>query len=176
MRCPAVLLCMIAATLRAQQPVPGPPRPRPPSDSARADSVPPPPTPEQERFLLGLKTASRGVAQLRDGVDRVVRTQTSGDTVKQKLAGKRLGGLCTAARGFLNRGRPTMKPTAYDLPARNLARQLAAQIDSLIAFTPTCEGGASKAPGKVASELQMRLKVYEAALKEFRAAIGLPNR
>ena len=53
------------------------------------DSVPPPPVPapapspppaaaptiEQIRYMAGLKTATRGVAQIRDGVNRVVRTQ-----------------------------------------------------------------------------------------------------
>src|SRR5213595_1412873 len=86
--------------------------PRP--DSAKPDSAPPPPTAAQVRYLEGLRTAGRGIAQLKDGVDRVVRMQS--DTVKRRQAGARLGGLCSAARGFMASGRAQMLPVAYDLP------------------------------------------------------------
>ena len=66
----------------------------------RAD--PGPPTLEQIRYLEGLRSVSRGVAQLRDGIDRVARTQQTGDTLRQKQAGRRLGGLCTTARSFMS--------------------------------------------------------------------------
>ena len=70
MRCLAVLWFVAATALRAQQPVP------PAPDSTRAESThalpaPPapaalaPPTPEQQRFLSGLRTATRGIANSR---------------------------------------------------------------------------------------------------------------
>src|SRR5438046_1758249 len=47
--------------------------------AARKDTAPPSPTAtptiEQIRYLEGLKTATRGVAQIRDGLNRVARTQ-----------------------------------------------------------------------------------------------------
>src|SRR6184192_2278395 len=76
MRCLAVLCCVAATVAGAQQPTP-PPSP-PPPDSARAESAlapPPPPSPEQKRFVDGLRTATRGIAQLKDGLNRVTRTQ-----------------------------------------------------------------------------------------------------
>lgn len=174
MRWLPMLLCAMAAApvapaaVRAQQPT----SPRP--DSARADTAPP--TPEQEHYLLGLRTAGRGVAQLRDGVDRVMRMRNARDTTRLRDAGKRLAGLCSAARGFMNRGRPSLKPTVYEPPTRTPARQLTVQIDSLIAYTGTCEASAGKAPTKVATELLAKLRIYEGALRDFRAAIGLPNK
>src|SRR6266850_1754684 len=71
------------------------------------DSLPPPPVPaqappspapapaptiEQIRYMAGLKTATRGVAQVRDGVNRVVRTQQA-DSLTRRRAARRLGGL-----------------------------------------------------------------------------------
>jgi len=67
MRCLAVLFCITTTVARAQQPTP------PPAESARAESVPappPPPTLDQKRFLDGLRTATRGIAQLKDGLKR----------------------------------------------------------------------------------------------------------
>src|SRR5439155_691628 len=95
----------------AQPPTP-PPSP-PPPDSARAESAlapPPPPTPEQKRFVDGLRTATRGIAQLKDGLNRVTRTQSTGDSVSRRRAGRLLVGLCGSARAFMARGRPYMKP------------------------------------------------------------------
>lgn len=176
----AVLLGVLLAALPAQAAAQA-------ADSARTDTAsgtplappPPPPlpaTPEQERYLRGLRTAGRGVAQLKDGVDRVLRTQSGSDTLRQIQAAKRLAGLCTAARGFMVSGRAGMKPTAYEDSTRIHARLLAGRIDSLIGFTPSCERGAGKAPGPVANDLLGRLRSYETALRAFRAAIGLPNR
>lgn len=174
----AVLLGAVLAALPAQAAAQA-------ADSARTDTAsgtplaPPPPlpaTPEQERYLRGLRTAGRGVAQLKDGVDRVLRTQSGSDTLRQIQAGKRLAGLCTAARGFMVSGRAGMKPTAYEDSTRIHARLLAVRIDSLIGFTPSCERGAGKAPGPLANDLLARLRSYETALRAFRAAIGLPNR
>ncbi len=146
-------------------------------DTARRDSVPPPPpTPAQDRYMSGLRTASRGIAQLKDGLERVVRTRSASDSLKQKAAGRRLGGLCGAARGFMASGRAQMLPTAYDPPSRIAARQLSQQIDSLIAYAPTCERTATRRPGQVADRLTDLLRKYEAAVASWRTAVGLPNR
>jgi hypothetical protein len=170
------LLSLIAlpAVARAQDTTKGPPPP--PRDSTHADSVPlpPPPTPAQERYMNGLKAASRGIAQLRDGVDRVVRMQNLGDTLRQRQAGRRLGGLCGAARGFMANGRAQMQPAAYDPPTRATARQLALQIDSLITYAPTCERTATRTPGPVAARVGDLLHKYEAAVLAWRTAVGLP--
>src|SRR5437879_13035757 len=98
MRCLAMLLCVAATALAAQEP-------EPPPDSARAaaESVPtppPPPTPEQKRFLAGLRTATRGIAQLKDAMSRMTRAGTR-DSVQQRRAGRFLAGLCGSSRGFL---------------------------------------------------------------------------
>jgi hypothetical protein len=150
-------------------------------DTARKDSVPPPPpppppTPAQERYANGLRHASRGIAQLKDGLERVARTRSTSDSVKQRTAGRRLGGLCAAARGFMASGRAQMLPTAYDPPTRTVARQLGQQIDSLIAYAPTCERTAARRPGPVADRLTDLLRKYETAVASWRAAVGLPNR
>src|SRR5256884_8864868 len=108
MRCLAMLLCVAATALGAQQP-------EPPPDSTRAvtESMPTPPPPEtleQRRFLAGLRTATRGIAQLKDGMARVTRSATR-DSVAQRRAGRFLAGLCGSSRGLLRRGRPQMRPT-----------------------------------------------------------------
>jgi hypothetical protein len=179
MRCLAVLICVAATSLDAQQPVPAPAESvpadslRPPADSPR---VPATPTPEQQRFLGGLRTATRGLAQLKDGLNRVTRAQGTGDAVARRRAGRLLAGLCGSARGFLARGRPQMKPAVYEDTTRVKARQLTARLDSLITYVPTCEKGAAASTGPVATELEKRMKLYEVALNEFRGAIGLPVR
>ncbi len=172
MRLIAVLACVAATRLAAQQPEPIPLQP----DTARVESTPPPPappTPEQERYLLGLRSANRGVAQLKDGVDRVIRTQTSKDSVRQRRAGQRLAGLCGAARSFLRSGRSAMRPTVYDPPTRDVAHRLSLQIDTLIAYVPTCETAARATPKKAAQDLAARITAFEGALKDFRIAIGV---
>src|SRR5947208_15380549 len=69
--------------------------------AARKDTAPPSPTAtptiEQIRYLEGLKTATRGVAQIRDGLNRVARTQRA-DSLTRRRAARRLGGLCGTAR------------------------------------------------------------------------------
>src|SRR5260370_8135412 len=110
MRSLAVVLCVVAATsLGAQQPTP----PAPPPDSVRPDSTaaqaaptapavppvptpPPPPTPEQKKFLDRLRTATRGIAQLKERVHRVTRSTT--------------------------RDPPTHRPARRLLPARRASR------------------------------------------------------
>jgi hypothetical protein len=149
-----------------------------PQDSAvpsRIDTAPVPPTPEQVRYLGGLRTVARGAAQLRDGIDRVARTQQSRDTLRQRQAGRRLGGLCTTARSFMSSGRPRMQPTAYADSMRIIARQLVVRIDSVLKFLPTCETTAGRKPASVAADLLNRMKAYEAALAAFRAGLMLPR-
>jgi len=177
MRCLTVLVCVAAATAaRAQEPTPPPPPP-PAPDSVRAESTPvppPPPSPEQKRFLDGLRTATRGLAQLKDGLARVTRTQSKSDSVSQRRAGRLLAGLCGSARAFMGRGRPYMKPAVYEDSTRLKARRLTVQMDSLISYTTSCEQGATATPVPVATELTKRLKTYDTVLREFRLAVGLP--
>jgi hypothetical protein len=165
-----LVLCLVAGSAAAQEPVRAIP------DTMRAESTPPPPPPtlEQQRYLDGLRTAGRGVAQLKDGVSRV--SSSHGDSVRLKQAARRLGGLCGTANGFMTTGRARMKPTAYEDSTGTKARKLALQIDSLIRSTPGCEMSAARKPDSTVAGLVSRLRAYEAALRDFRAAIGLPNR
>jgi hypothetical protein len=183
MRLIVVLACLGVTSVAAQQPEPAPPptdsvpadSTPPPADSVRAESTPPPPTPEQVRYLLGVRSVGRGVAQLRDGVDRVVRTQAGKDTVRQRRAAQRLGGLCGAARSFLMSGRSSMRPTVYDPPTRDVALRLSQQVDTLIAYIPTCDSVARTTPKKVVQELTAKLTAFDTALKEFRTATAPPK-
>ena len=151
MRCLAVLLCFTAIPLAAQTP--------PLADSARAESTPPPlpPSPEQKRFLDGLKTATRGIAQLKDGLGRVTRAGGR-DSAAQRRAGRFLAGLCGSSRGFLRRGRPQMSPTVYEDSVQLKAKRLVTQVDSLIKYTTTCEQNAAAAPDVTAVELGKRIE------------------
>lgn len=183
MRALAVLFCVIAAPLEAQQPA-SPSPPAPPAaqkpESARGESVTPPPvapappSPDQKRFLDGLRTATRGVAQLKDGVARVTRTQATHDSAAQRSAGRFLAGLCGSARAFMRRGRPRMSTTAYTDSAGLKARRLVVQMDSLIAFAPGCERDAGLMPRPTADALAKRMQTYDTAMRDFRMAIGLP--
>src|SRR5881227_1643067 len=171
MRCLAVLLCVAATALGAQEP-------EPPLDSARppAESMaPPPPTLEQKRFLAGLRTATRGIAQLKDALGRVTRAGGR-DSAAQRRAGRFLAGLCGSSRGFLRRGRPQMSPTVYEDSVQLKAKRLVTQVDSLIKYTTTCEQNAAAAPDVTAVELGKRMKTYDTAFRDFRLAIGLPVR
>jgi len=139
------------------------------------DTAPLPPTAEQTHYLEGLRTVARGVAQLRDGIDRVARTQQGRDTVRQKQAGRRLGGLCTTARTFMTSGRPRMVATAYADSMRIVARQLVVRIDSIVKFLPTCATTAGRQPASVAADLLNRMRAYETALAAFRAGLLVPR-
>jgi len=161
----ATVIVVLAAVTAPLQDTVVPPR----------DAAPAPPTPEQTRYLEGLRTVARGVAQLRDGIDRVARTQQSRDTLRQRQAGRRLGGLCTTARSFITSGRPRMMPTAYADSMRIIARQLVARIDSIGKFLPTCSTTAGRQPASVAADLLNRMRAYETALAAFRTALAPPR-
>jgi hypothetical protein len=165
-----LVLCLLATAAAAQEPVPTIP------ESTRVESVPPPvpPTLEQLRYLQGLRTAGRGIAQLKDGVNRVSGSHR--DPLRLKQTARRLAGLCGTARGFMTSGRAKMQATAYEDSTRLKARRLTLQIDSLIRSTPTCETRAARQPDSTVAGLLSRLRAYEAALREFRTAIALPNR
>ena len=141
-----------------------------PDSAMRPDSGP---TPAQKRYVDGLRTAGRGVAQLKDGVERVLRTRTSADTARQRQAGLRLGGLCGTAYGFLTRGRAQMSATAYEDSVAVVARQLGIQVDSISRSLPTCQKEAGKSGQVVATTLVGRLRSYEAALQRYRVATGI---
>src|SRR6266566_1546949 len=53
---------------------------------AQATVPAPPPTIEQIRYMEGLKTATRGIAQIRDGVNRVARTQQADSLTRRRAA------------------------------------------------------------------------------------------
>lgn len=173
----ALRSCLVAVvvtplTLTAQQPAPQ-------SDSARqADSQPAvrplEPTADQQKYLRGLRTAARGVAQLKTGVDGVGRAGSSNDTTRLKRAGRLLAGFCGTARTFMAQGRTGMSPTVYEDSARAKARRLTLQVDSLIKSMPLCETEAAKAPTRVAGELLARLRSYEGALQDFRTNVLTP--
>lgn len=174
----AALSSFLAVRAFAQDSVPAP-TPIPvsaESGTAPMAPAPPPPNPLQDRYLQGLRTAGRGVAQIKDGLNRVMRTQGSNDTAQARVAAKRLGALCGAARGFITSGRGQMEPTAYEPPKRKPARDLVVQLDSLSVAAKTCQTSAGKTPAPVTSSLMARVRSYEAAVAAFRTALGLPNR
>ncbi len=177
MRGTALLVCLVSSTAGAQQP-PTPTLPTPPPAAARAESVapppPPPPTLAQERFTRGLSTAGRGIAQLKIGIYSVVNAGRDAPRLRQ--AGRRLAGFCGTARQFMTSGRARMAATAYEDSTALKARRLSAQIDTLIRFAPTCEAKAATQPDSTTTRLLDEIRAYEAALKDFRAAIGLPNK
>ena len=145
-----------------QPPAPAPPPP------------PPMPTPAQLRFQQGVRTAGRGVAQLRVGLLRLETATAGGDSVRQTEAKRRLGGLCGTARLFLLSGRGRMDVAAYDDSTRVRAHVLLAELDSLIRLAPRCEATVAQAPDSVVPVLESGLKGYDAALKDFRSATALP--
>jgi hypothetical protein len=175
-----LLVAVIPA--RAQEPVPQPVPPPPvPTDSIQGmDTAATPvpvrlePTADQQRYLRGMRTASRGVAQLKTGVDRVTRAESTRDSLQLRRAGRFLSGLCGTARSFMTQGRATMKPTVYEDTMRLKARRLTGQIDSLIKAMPACETEAPKDPRTAASLLTSKLKSYDTALQDFRGTTPDP--
>jgi hypothetical protein len=163
-------------TVTHKDSLPPPPVPAPAQVPPPVSAPVPPPTPtiEQIRYIEGLRTATRGVAQLRDGLNRVVRTQ-AGDSLTRRRAARRLGGLCGSARSFIVSGRPKMQPSAYADSMRVLARQLTTRLDSLNSALPGCEQTAGRDP-TVATNLTNRLKSYDEALLAFRNAQAALNK
>ncbi len=150
-------------------PVPVAPAPVPPPPVPASVTPPATPTIEQIRYMDGLRTATRGVAQIRDGLNRVVRTQGA-DSLTRRRAARRLGGLCGSARSFILSGRPRMQATAYEDSLRILAKQLTTRLDTLSRVLPVCEKTAARDPTLV-NTLTTRLKNYDDALLAFRNAL-----
>jgi hypothetical protein len=166
---PLLVLGALATAGSAAAQLPG-------TGESTATATPPPPNPQQQRYMQGLRTAGRGVAQIKTGVDRLNRARGTKDSSQVKLAAKRLTAYCSAARGFIASGRGQMDPVAYDLPTRKQARDLTAQLDSLSLSAKECQNAKGLAPQMLSTGLVARLRAYDAALAEFRTAIGLPNK
>lgn len=171
------LLALTVAPVRLQAQDSVPPTPVLPVDTPRPDTPvlrPPEPTADQQKYLGGLRSVARGVAQLKSGVDGVARAEALKDTARLRRAGEMLGGLCGTAGSFMKQGRSAMKPTVYEDSARVKARNLVVQIDSLIKTVPACDTTARKAPARTAGTVLGRLRSYETALQEFRTAVATP--
>lgn len=146
--------------------------PKPP-DSTHADSAPPPPTPEQERWMQGLRTAARGIGQLKSGIERVQRA--AGSKTQLQRAGKLLAGYCGTGRGFMRSGVAHMNSTAYpEGDNRKIARQVVIQIDSVIRQSLACEERGRLDPSGTVDLLVPVIRSYEAAVVAWRGMIGLP--
>lgn len=170
---PLLLLCVLTgvpALASAQLPGSGD------STATTTPPAPPVPNPAQQRYLQGLRTAGRGIAQIKTGIDRLNRARGGRDTTQVKVAAKRLTAYCSAARSFIASGRGQMDPVAYDPPTRKPARDLMVQLDSLSLSAKECQGAKGVAPQLLSAGLVTRLRAYDAALAEFRTAIGLPNK
>jgi hypothetical protein len=166
---PLFVLGVLAAPASAAAQLPG-------SGDSTITTAPPPPNPLQQSYLGGLRTAGRGVAQIKTGIDRLNRARGSKDSSQVRLAAKRLAAYCSAARSFIASGRGHMDPAAYDLPTRKQARDLNLQLDSLSLSAKECQNAKGLAPQMLSTGLVARLRAYDAALAEFRTAIGLPNK
>jgi len=170
------LMVQDTTTRRDSVPAPVPVAPAPvPPPPVPAPLAPATPTIEQIRYMEGLRTATRGVAQIRDGLSRVVRTQ-AGDSLTRRRAARRLGGLCGSARSFIVSGRPKMQATAYADSMRILAKQLTTRLDTLSRALPVCEKTAGSDPATVTTTLTNRLKNYNDALLAFRNAQAALNK
>jgi len=167
-----VLLLIVFGTLGAVPLVAQDSTSKPP-DSTHVDSAPPPPTPEQEQWMQGLRTAARGIGQIKSGIERVQRAQ-GGDPARLHDAGRLLSGYCGTARGFMRNGIGRMSSTAYVGDSRPIARQVVIQIDSVIRESVTCEEQATRDPGASVDRLVPVLRSYEAAIAAWRAMVGLP--
>jgi hypothetical protein len=158
---------LAAAPLSAQDSTPAP---KPP-DSTRVDSAPPPPTPEQQKWMQGLRTAARGIGQIKSGIENVQRAQG----VHATKAGKLLAGYCGTARGFMRTGVARMPSTAYPAgDSRTIAKQVVIQIDSVIRESTTCEQQAARDPNGSVDRLVAIMRGYETAIAAWRAMVGLP--
>jgi len=160
---------LAAAPMAAQDSTPAP---KPP-DSTHADSVPPPPppTPEQQKWMQGLRTAARGIGQIKSGIEGVQHSQG----VHAGKAGKLLAGYCGTARGFMRSGVARMSATAYPVgDSRTIAKQVVTQIDSVIRESTTCEQQAVRDPQGSIDRLTAIIRSYETAIAAWRAMVGLP--
>jgi hypothetical protein len=166
---PLLVLGVLAVPGSAAAQLPG-------TGESTATAPPPVPNPQQQRYVQGLRTAGRGVAQIKTGIDRLNRARGAKDSSQVKLAAKRLTAYCSAARGFIASGRGQMDPVAYDLPTRTQARGLTLQLDSLSLSAKECQNAKGLAPQMLSAGLVARLRAYDAAVAEFRTAIGLPNK
>jgi len=160
----------------AAQPLLQQPAAPPQADRTHRDTTPFIPTPEQEGYLDGLKTAWRGVAQLKDGIAQVARQAGAHDSTMLRQAGHRLSGLCQAAHGFLATGRASMNANVFADERKKVARDLALSVDSLRTASKNCEHTASHDPSHTALDLVIHIRAAEGALAGFRTSIGLPNR
>ncbi|HEX4632788.1 MAG TPA: hypothetical protein VH163_03085 [Gemmatimonadales bacterium] len=143
-----------------------------PADSTHADSTPPPPTADQQKWMQGLRTAARGIGQIKSGIENVQRAGTSATQLKR--AGKLLAGFCGTGRGFLRTGVAKMPSAAYEGDNKKIARQVIIQIDSIARETNTCEVQAARDPKTSVEHLMPFLQSYEAAVGAWRAMVGLP--
>ena len=172
MRRIAVLLSLLGVLggvpLTAQDSTPKPP------DSTHVDSAPPPPTPEQAKWMQGLRTAARGIGQIKSGIERVQRAQGSADPAQLHSAGKLLAGYCGTARGFMRTGVTRMSATAYVGDGRTIAKQVVTQIDSVIRESVNCEQLAARDPKTSVDRMVPTIRSYEAAIGAWRAMVGLP--
>jgi hypothetical protein len=151
-------------TVQATTQAPAPPAPPAPTN-------PVPLTIEQIRYQEGLRTTTRGITQLRDGLGRVSRTQLA-DSLTRRRAARRLGGLCGSARTFIASGRTKMQPTAYADTLRILAKQVTTRLDTLARALPDCEKLAGRDPATVTNSLTTRLKAYDDAVLAFKNALA----
>ncbi len=166
---PLLVLSVLAVSGSAAAQSPG-------TGESTATTPPPAPNPQQQRYMQGLRTAGRGVAQMKTGIDRLNRARGTKDSSQVKLAAKRLTAYCSAARSFIASGRGQMDPVAYDPPTRKQARDLTLQLDSLSLTAKECQNAKGASPQVLSTGLVARLRAYDAAVAEFRTAIGLPNK
>ena len=142
-------------------------------DSTHTDSAPPPPTPEQQRWMQGLRTAARGIGQLKSGIERVQRA--AGSATQLERAGKLLAGYCGTGRGFMRSGVVHMSSTAYpEGDNRKIARQVVIQIDSVIKQSIACEARGRHDPTGTVDLLVPVIRSYETAIAAWRGMIGVP--
>jgi hypothetical protein len=123
--------------------------------------------------MQGLRTAARGIGQLKSGMEGVQRAGTS--PTRLKRAGKLLAGYCGTGRGFMRQGVIKMSSTAYaEGDNRKIAKQVVIQIDSISRETTSCEQQAARDPKTSVQHLTAFLESYEAAVASWRAMVGLP--
>ena len=68
-----------------------------------------------------------------------------------------------------------MSPVAYEDSVRVAARLLTAEIDSVLAYLPTCQREAGHRGVAVANTIVGMLQGYDGALQRYRVAIAPPS-